>query len=99
MNSPSAGIVTLLTIQNTRRETLQLVFKRLAGFVLATLLLWFSYTVVGFDAWGFGLFVLLFVGLANLFDLTDAISMNAVLATHYLVWREITPALVFNEAG
>ncbi len=99
MNAPSAGIVTLLTIQNTRRETIQLVLKRLAGFVLATLLLWFSYSVAGFDAPGFGLFVLLFVGLANLLQLTDAISMNAVLATHYLVWGEVTPALVLNEAG
>lgn len=99
INAPSAGIVTLLTIQNTRRETLKLVVKRLLGFVLATILVWISFSLVGFDAWGFGLFVLLFVGLANLFRLEDAISMNAVLATHYLVWGRIDLNLILNEAG
>lgn len=99
LNAPSAGIVTLLTIQNTRRETFKLIALRLLGFVLATTLAWLAFTLVGFDAWGFGVFVILFVGLANLFGLEDAISMNAVLATHYLIWGEINLGLVANEAG
>lgn len=99
LNAPSAGIVTLLTIQNTRRETLKLITLRLMGFVLATVLAWLSFTIVGFDAWGFGVFVLFFVGFANIFKLEDAISMNAVLATHYLIWGEINLRLVANEAG
>lgn len=99
MNAPSAGIVTLLTVQNTRRETLRLVAKRLLGFVLATAIAILSFTVVGFHAIGFGVFVLLFVGLATVLGLEDAISMNAVLATHYLIWKDINFPLILNEAG
>lgn len=99
LNAPSAGIVTLLTIQNTRRETFLLIAKRLLGFVCSTALAWIAFTTVGFDAWGFGVFVLLFVAFANLFGLQDAIAMNAVLATHYLVWEDINLMLVLNEAG
>lgn len=99
LNAPSAGIITLLTIQNTQRETLKLTALRLMGFVLSTALAWLSFTIVGFDAWGFGVFVILFVGLANLFKLEDAISMNAVLATHYLSWGDINLSLIANSAG
>ncbi len=95
--SPSAGIITLLTIQSTKRETLAIAMKRVEAFVLATLLSYLVFEGIGYSALAFGVFVTIFVALCFLFDLKDGIPMNAVLMTHFLIEQHMEPSLILNE--
>ncbi len=95
--SPSAGIITLLTIQNTKRETLSIAVRRLLSFLLSVLISYLVFTLMGYTFAAFGLFLLFFVGLCSIFGWKDGISMNAVLMTHFLIERHMKPALILNE--
>lgn len=96
--STSAGIITLLTIQDTSKETISISIKRVLAFLLAT---FFSYTVfhiIGYHVLSFGLFLLLFIACCTPLQLREAVSTNAVLATHYFLAEDMTFASVGNEA-
>ena len=97
--SPSAGIITLLTIQNTKRETISVAVKRLAAFLAAVLTVYAVFTIMGYTSIAFGVFILLFVGLCYLLGLKDGISMNAVLMTHFLIEKHMGLSLIGNEVA
>lgn len=93
----SAGIITLLTIQDTAKETINISLKRICAFLFASGLAYVLFTFLGHHVWVFGLFLLIFVSVCSRFDLKDAIAMNSVLTTHYLLYESITPAVFVNE--
>jgi len=95
--STAAGIITLLTIQDTAKETILISFKRLFAFIIATVLSLAIFNLIGYHAISFGLFLLIFVWICYTFQLSDAIAMNAVLTTHYLLAGNITLSLIGNE--
>jgi uncharacterized membrane protein YgaE (UPF0421/DUF939 family) len=95
--SPSAGIITLLTIQNTKKETILIALKRFGSFLVAVVLAFFIFQLFGYSAIAFGCFVILFVAICIWFDLRDGISMNAVLMTHFLIERRMDVNLLVNE--
>lgn len=95
--SPSAGIITLLTLQNTKKETIQLAVKRILAFVLAVAVSFLAFTAIGYTSVAFGVMVLIFVGLCTLLGLKDGISMNAVLMTHFLMKQRMDLPLIINE--
>lgn len=97
LNSTAAGIITLLTIQDTKLETITISFKRILVFFIATALAFLLFNLLGYHAIPFGIFLLLFVGCCYFFHLNDGIAMNAVLTTHYLVSGNITSSLIVNE--
>lgn len=97
LNSTAAGIITLLTIQDTKKETITISFKRILAFFIATALAFFLFNLIGYHAISFGIFLLIFVGCCYFFHLSDGIAMNAVLTTHYLVAGNITTSLLVNE--
>ncbi|MBP1756019.1 MAG: putative rane protein, partial [Firmicutes bacterium] len=95
--SPSAGIITLLTIQNTKKETISIAVKRIEAFILAIGVSYLVFTGIGYTPLAFGAFVALFVALCFLLDLKDGISMNAVLMTHFLIEQHMGLSLILNE--
>lgn len=95
--SPSAGIITLLTIQNTKKETIQIAFRRILAFILAVAIAFILFISIGYTPLVFGLFALIFVALCNLLGLQDGISMNAVLITHFLIEQTMDVAMLINE--
>ena len=94
----SAGIITLLTLQDTKKETLSVAIRRMMAFLIAALIAYFVLSLFSFSIWSFGIFLFLFVVICLQFGLQDAIAMNAVLATHYLLERSVSPNLILNEA-
>lgn len=96
--SPSAGIITLLTVQNTKKETLAVASKRIVSFLMAIAVSYIMFSSFGYNPWVFGGFVLVFVGLSYLLNIKDGISMNAVLMTHFLIEQRFDWAMFTNEA-
>lgn len=96
---PSAGIIALLSVGNTKRSTLKTGLSRFAAFALATVLALISFFLCDYTILGFGLFLLLFIPSAVFFKLTDGIVVNSVLVTHYLSEKNMSGSLIRNEAS
>lgn len=97
--APSAGIVGLLTIQNTRKETFQICLKRVLSFFLALICAEIVFQIFQYSALSFAIFLILFVGFSFLGHLEDGIAMNAVIATHYLIEESMNVFWIKNEFG
>ncbi len=95
----SAGIITLLTIQNTKKETIYIALRRIYAFVLAIALASLVFSFLGYRIFAFGVFIFIFVGVANILNLQVGITMNSVLITHFLVEKNMDPYLIVNEAS
>lgn len=95
--SPSAGIVTLLSVQDTKKETIKIAAKRFISFLMAMAISFVLFSFLGYNPFVFGGFILIFVGLSHLFDLKDGISINAVLMTHFLVEERFDLPMILNE--
>lgn len=93
----AAGIITLATVQNTRKETIKLSIKRLFGFVLMVILSIIIFNNYGFNVISYGGFVLLFAAFFSFLDMPEIISTNAVMATHFLDTGNTSMEMVVNE--
>lgn len=94
--STSAGIITFLTVQDTKRETLTLAVKRLLSYFV-TILLAMIFLHGAYDYLKFGLFMLCLVGISYLAGWDGAISVNAVIGTHFLMKMTFEPTFALNE--
>lgn len=95
----SAGIVTLLTIQNTRKDTIHLAIKRILSFVVTMVIALVCVNIISIHFLSFGLFMLLLVAVSYYLDWNSAISVNAVIGTHIIfVERGLSWGLLCNEA-
>lgn len=95
--STAAGVITLLTIQNTRKETLIIALKRFGAFLGAVILAFMVFGVLGYSPITFGVFLLLFVALCFFFHLEDGLSICAVLVTHFLIEESMSLYWIWNE--
>lgn len=93
----SAGIITLLTIQDTKKETLTIAMKRMFAFFAALLSAAAAFGALGYTPLSFGCFLLIFILLCTILKLQDGIAMNAVLTTHFFMQQEISRELIINE--
>lgn len=96
--STAAGIITLLTIQDTSRETIVISVKRICAFLLATALAYTAFHAFGYHVFSYGIFLFLFIACCMPLHFGEAVSINAVLATHYLMEKNMSPAFIGNEA-
>lgn len=96
--STAAGIITLLTIQDTSRETIIISVKRICAFLLATALSYVVFWIVGYSVFSYGIFLFLFIACCIPLRLGDAVSINAVLVTHYLLEKNMSFMFIWNEA-
>jgi uncharacterized membrane protein YgaE (UPF0421/DUF939 family) len=95
--SYAAGIITLLTIQDTRKETLQIALKRVIIFIVMT-----GISVVVFSSTGYTLLAFTIVMVPYLFacfelKMKEAIAPIAVLCTHYISEQSCEPDMILNE--
>ncbi len=96
--SITAGIITVLSIQNTKKETLRVAVNRALAFGCALVIAAFSYYALGFTVWAFAVYLLFFTLLCQRMGWADAISMNAVLVTHFLGEKNMSLSMIGNEA-
>lgn len=96
-SSTSAGIIALLSIQHTKRETLRVALKRGAAFFAAVGIAYAAFSLLGYRVLSFGAFLFCFVLCCYLLRLQEGISMNTVLVSHIWAAKEIGAALLLNE--
>lgn len=95
----TAGIIAILSIQNTKKETIIVGFKRFLGGVIAVLISYILYITFGSTSLIFGLFLLIYIPLTRKLDIEEGMVAGAVLSTHLLVSEHINVEWIFNEIG
>lgn len=97
-NSATAGIITILSIQNTKRETFRRAWNRGMAFACALALSFGCFFVMGYTLWAFAVYLLLFAMLCYSMKWAEAISTASVLVTHILKEQSFAPEVLLNEA-
>lgn len=93
----SAGIITVMIVQNTKRKSIDAARLRLNSTLLALGVSIVIFSLIGFNAIAFGIYLLCFIPLAVRFKLSDGIVVSSVLVTHLLGEGSITIGLLINE--
>lgn len=93
----SAGIITILSIQNTRRESVTIALKRFTAALLALILGAVILRIVGFNPIGFGIYLMIFIPAAVRAKVTEGIVPASVLVTHLLGEGHVSLSLMTNE--
>ncbi len=93
----SAGIIAILSVGNTKKTSLKSGLGRVLSLGLAIILSFICFTTLGFHPWAFGIFLLVFIPLSVRFNLADAIVVNSVLITHFLVEKSFSWQMILNE--
>lgn len=98
-NATAAGIITLLSVTNTRRSSIETGLYRIASLVLGVVVAFVVFNLMGYNAIAFGFFLLFFIPLSVKGKMSDGIAPSSVLVTHFLVAKEMTLPLVVNSFG
>lgn len=93
----AAGIIAILSVGNTKKTSLKSGLGRVLSLGLAIILSFICFTTLGFHTLAFGVFLLVFIPLSVRFNLADAIVVNSVLITHFLVEKSFSWQMILNE--
>lgn len=93
----AAGIIAILSVGNTKKTSLKSGLGRVLSLGLAIVLSFICFITLGFHPWSFGVFLLVFIPLSVRFNLSDAIVVNSVLITHFLVEKSFSWQMIINE--
>lgn len=93
----SAGIISVLSVTNTKKTSLKIGVYRLLSLALATVVSFICFSIIGFNSVAFGIYLLIFIPLAVQFKLSDGIIVSSVLVTHYLLEEDLSFQIIRNE--
>ncbi len=95
--SATAGIITVLSIGNTKRETLRSARNRGLAYLCALVLAAFWFALLGYHLVAFALYLFCFALLCQWAGWSEAIAMNAVLVSHFLAEENMGAQALLNE--
>ncbi len=96
--SATAGIITVLSIRDTRRETLKSAGNRALAFLCALVISACCFGILGYHLPGFAVYLFLFAMLCLEAGWGEAVAMDSVLVTHFMTEKSMSPGLLANEA-
>ena len=94
-----AGVIVLLTIKNTKKETLKGIIGKIYGFILCTIFSYLCFNILGYHLTSFSIFIFVIIYLCFLLEIQDVIAMCVVISSHYFLQGEISFKWILNEAG
>lgn len=98
-SSATAGIITILSIQNTKKETLRTVLRRGAAYLCALLIAAVCFRVLGYTLVAFAVYLLVFAFFCMAVGLQEGITTAAVLISHFLSVGNMSLQMLWNETG
>lgn len=93
----SAGIVAILTIQPTKKETIKTAIGRLGAFIAALLIAWLCFEFIGYTVEAFFVYLVVFILICQCFRWYSAMAMNSVLISHFINFSNMEILAVKNE--
>ena len=89
-NPMSAGIIAILSILDTRLETMKTALARFLSTLLAFLVATIVFSIFGFSVYSFGVYLAIYVPLAYLGKVDAGIAPCSVLVTHFIIAESIS---------
>ena len=83
-----AGVIVLLTIKNTKKETLKGIIGKIYGFILCTIFSYLCFNILGYHLTSFSIFIFVIIYLCFLLEIQDVIAMCVVISSHYFLQGE-----------
>lgn len=96
-NPLSTGVVAILTIQPTKKETFKTALGRFLAFLCALVIAFVCFKLLGFNILSFCIYLFIFVFICHIFGWYSAMAMDSVLISHFLSAGNMEVELVFNE--
>lgn len=93
----AAGVIVILSVQSTKRQSIRIACQRIGACLLALFLSTGLFNILGYTPLVFGAFLLVFIPLSAKFRLNEGIVVSSVLVTHLLVEKSTQPSLLLNE--
>lgn len=93
----SAGIVAILTIMPTKKETIKTAVGRLFAFVVALVIAFACYTLMGFHIGAFVVFLVIYIIVCQIFGWYNALTVCAMIMSHFLTFGDMGIQHVLNE--
>lgn len=97
-SSVSAGIIAILSVLDTRKNSLETAIQRVFSTVLALGISAILFQLLGFSVLVFGLYLLLYVPSAYKLNVQAGIAPCSVLVTHLLLAESTSWGLLLNES-
>lgn len=98
-SSATAGIITILSIQNTKKETVRTVLRRGAAYASALFIAAICFKLLGYTLVAFAVYLLIFAFFCMVVGLQEGITTAAVLISHFLNAGNMRLPMVINETG
>lgn len=95
--SVSAGVASILAIAPTKRETVKTAFRRLFAFMVAILIAFFTYNLLGYTLNAYYVYLLIFCIFCNICKCQNAIAMSSVFMSHFLTFEVMNISTISNE--
>ncbi|MBP5180093.1 MAG: hypothetical protein J6127_02250 [Clostridiales bacterium] len=95
--SVSAGIVAILSVLPTKKETVKTALERLLAFVAALIIAFACYNLIGYNLPAFCLYLLIFIIFCRIFGFYSAMAMDSVLISHFLSTGRMDADTILNE--
>ncbi len=93
----SAGVITLLSMMDMKRQSLGIALKRIVAALLALIISAVLFKLFHFSLWSFGLFLLIYIPILLKFNASVGLVVNTVLISHIYSLSEITVGGLLNE--
>ncbi|MGL4798339.1 MAG: aromatic acid exporter family protein [Cellulosilyticaceae bacterium] len=93
----SAGIITILSIQSTKRQSVTLAVRRMEATVVALALSSMLFMLFGYSPVVFGIYLFFFIPLTVRLQIAEGIVPASVLVTHLLTEGAISVGILTNE--
>lgn len=93
----SAGIVAILSVQPTKKETLRTALARLLAFAVALVISIALFNLLGFTIPVFFIYLVIFILVCQWRKWISAMAMDSVLISHFLSFGKTGPAEIKNE--
>ncbi len=93
----SAGVIAMLSIQPTKKETIKTAMERLLAFACSLVIGYLCFSVLGYEVGAFAIFIFLLVFVCYSFKWNGSITINVVLMSHMLEAGNMEPETVVNE--
>ncbi|MCR5754056.1 MAG: hypothetical protein K6G30_04470 [Acetatifactor sp.] len=93
----SAGIVAILSVAFTKRETIQTARNRFIAFALALIIAAVCFNLFGYSHFGFFVYLIMFIVICQFMGWNSAMAMDSVLISHFLTLKNMGIQALSNE--
>ncbi|WP_294703421.1 aromatic acid exporter family protein [uncultured Fusobacterium sp.] len=93
----TAGIVTIISIQATKKESIKIAFERFLASLIGLFIAVIAFKIFGYSPFVFGIFILIFMPVCLKLKLFQGFLCTVVLATHILSLQKISVNIIRNE--